>query len=65
MITYEFVENTNHDILKIKVKLEKRLIGQIEPVKGGGWQYFPKGSKQGGEIMKSYVLVQKSLETED
>lgn len=32
-----------------KVKLEGKIVGAIKQVKGG-FQYFPKGSKNGGEV---------------
>lgn len=48
----------------VKVKLNGRIIGHIKSVEGG-WQYFPKGQKKGGEISKSMMKVQLSLESDD
>lgn len=42
------------------VRLDGRICGEIRNVEGG-YQYFPKGSKVGGEIMESVSAVQKSL----
>lgn len=64
MITYDFVTNSNQAVIKVKVKLNGKMVGSINPVIGGGWQYFPSGQKKGGDVMKSITLVQKSLESE-
>ncbi len=48
----------------IKVKLDGKIIGHIKYVEGG-WQYFPKGQKKGGEVFKSLMQVQLSLECDD
>ena len=40
--------------------LKVRRAGEIRKVKGG-YQYFPKGEREGGEIFASVVAVQKSL----
>ena len=61
MITYDFKLNGNKAILQVIVKLERKIIGHINPIKGGGWQYVSKGSKHCGEVMKTIALVQKSL----
>ncbi len=44
----------------IPVRLNGKRVGIINPVEGG-WQYFPKNSKCGGEVFKTIDLVQKSL----
>jgi hypothetical protein len=46
----------------ITVFLDKKIAGHIKKVEGG-FQYFPKGQKQGGEIMSSVFKVKVSLET--
>lgn len=51
------------DKSNVTVKLKKRKIGEIRKV-AGGWQYFPKGQKLGGEIFPAFHRVQKSLEQE-
>lgn len=48
----------------VKVKLDGKIIGQIKNV-DDGWQYVPKGHKKGGEVYKSFMKVQLSLETDD
>lgn len=47
---------------RIIVKLAKKIVGEIKTVKGG-YQYFPKGSKTGGEVYKSLDSCMKSLES--
>ena len=42
------------------VKLEGKVVGTIKEVKSG-WQYFPKGSKTGGEIFTSKFTCMHSL----
>lgn len=44
-----------------KVKLEKKLIGEIRFL-NPGFQYFPRGSKEGGGVLPSLNAVIKSLE---
>ena len=51
----EFIKNT-----EISVKLDKRIIGKIKQV-NGGWQYFPKGSKRGGEVFSTESACKQSL----
>jgi hypothetical protein len=48
----------------LKVQLDGRVIGEIRKVEGG-YQYFPKGQKTGGEIFKSVTEVQSSLEFDE
>lgn len=42
------------------VKLDRKVVGEIHKV-GGGYQYFPKESKTGGEIFRSLYDTQMSL----
>lgn len=58
MITYDYSKSN-----QIIVKLDRKIVGTIKKV-DAGWQYFPKGKKTGGEIFRTYQLVQKSLEAE-
>ena len=45
------------------VFLDGKLVGAIKKVEGG-WQYFPKGDKIGGEIFKKISECEDSLENE-
>lgn len=48
-----------------KVKLSGRFIGEVKQVpfgSGSGWQYFPKGQKNGGAIFATWQLCKASLE---
>ncbi len=47
----------------VKVRLDGKICGNIKVV-DGGWQYFPKGRKEGGDIFPTLAEVQKSLESE-
>lgn len=49
---------------KVTVKLDGKIIGHIQE-KNGGFAYFPKGSKDHGEIFSSISDVKKSLEEDD
>lgn len=40
------------------------IVGEIRPVEGG-WQYFPKGQKQGGEVFPTLRAVQADIEGVD
>ena len=42
------------------VRLDGKICGEIRKVKTG-FQYFPKGQKEGGEIFETVQAVQKSL----
>ena len=61
---------TYEQVTKFTVKLEGKVIGEIKvfPKHFGeyfpGYQYFPKGQKNGGEIFKSLPLCKASLEAE-
>ena len=59
MITY-----SHKNILKIKVLLDGRIIGKIKPTEHG-WAYWPKNSKNHGEIFKNIQLVKNSLEADN
>ena len=45
----------------MRVRLSRKIVGVIQIVEGG-YAYFPKGSKQGGEVFKDVREVQQSLE---
>lgn len=49
--------NPNAPVL---VRLDGRVVGEIRPVEGG-WQYVPKGAKEGGEIFVTLGGCQRSL----
>lgn len=55
----EYVET-----VKIVVKLDKKIIGEIKKV-DGGFQYFPKGSKTGGDIFITLNKCKYSLENDE
>jgi hypothetical protein len=44
----------------LKVKLDKKHVGEIRKVKDG-YQYYPKGEKKGGEVFPKVSEVQNSL----
>lgn len=50
-----FIEKTT-----LTVKLEGKIVGHIKQV-AGGYQYFPKGNKYGGEIFASKIDCMNSL----
>lgn len=58
MIEYFYVDTNER-----KVELDGKVVGNIKKV-AGGWQYFPKGKKIGGEILPTLLSVQKSLESD-
>jgi len=47
----------------IQVRQDGKIIGEIRKV-SGGFQYFPKGHKEGGDIFSTLLAVKKSLESE-
>ena len=66
MIEYQYTEGKpNADV---KVRLDGKVIGEIRrevfPLPNGGWRYFPKGWKVGGELFSSLGKCQKSLSSE-
>lgn len=48
--------------INVKVYNNGKHVGDIKEV-SGGFQYFPKGNKTGGEIKGSIALVQTTLES--
>ena len=56
MITYRPMSKTS-----ITVFLDKKIVGHIKTV-AGGYQYFPKGCKDGGDILPTVFAVKQSLE---
>jgi len=59
----EFITKTKKSNSIITVKLDKKIVGEIRPVTGG-WQYYPKGQKTGGEVFEKLSLCKKSLTEE-
>lgn len=58
MISYE------HTGQVIKVRLDKKIIGEIRVV-AGGYAYFPKGRKSlMGDVFETVQAVKRSLEEE-
>jgi hypothetical protein len=47
----------------LKVRLDGIIVGAIRKVKSG-YQYFPKGCREGGPVFKSVTAVQRSLRGE-
>lgn len=47
----------------LECRLDGKICGEIRKVIGG-YQYFPKGQKIGGNIFKTITEVQKSLDEE-
>lgn len=63
MIEYEYTEGRKD--CAIRVRIDGRLTGTIKPVsvdRMRGWQYFPKGQREGGEIFLTVKECQRSLE---
>jgi hypothetical protein len=58
-ITY--TENVNALRSETRVYSGNLRIGTIR-IAEGGWRYFPKGSKVGGEIFTTVSAVKRSLE---
>ena len=46
----------------IPVRLDNKVVGEILSVEGG-FQYFSKGSKTGGDVYPTLALCKKSLES--
>ena len=64
MLEYLYQEGVNPCTTEpLKVRLDGVICGEIRKVENG-FQYFPKGSKFGGEIYKTVTLVQKSLKND-
>jgi len=47
----------------IAVLLENKRVGEIRTVEGG-FQYFPKGQRKGGEVFPSLAACKQSLADE-
>jgi len=66
MITYKTI--MTYPLKVVAVYLDKKHVGDIhertQTLFGKGWQYFPKGQKEGGEMFPSLILCKKSLEKE-
>jgi len=58
MITFKQI-----DPKTIHVLLENKRIGEIRSVEGG-FQYFPKGQKKGGEVFPTLAACKQSLAEE-
>lgn len=56
MIEYIHQDQTG----KVQVKLDDRVIGEIRK-EDGGWRYFPKGKKDGGDLFPSLAKCKLSL----
>ena len=62
MLEYNYREGYKAcDKEPLRVRLDGKICGEIRRVEGG-FQYFPKGRKEGGEIFPSVLEVQKSLQ---
>lgn len=59
MITF-----TQIDPKTIHVLLDGKRVGEIRSVEGG-FQYFPKGQKKGGEVFQTLIDCKKSLSDEE
>lgn len=55
------INNTGSKKKEFSVMLDGKKVGKIVAV-GKGWQYFPKGSKCGGDIFVNLNDCVKSLE---
>ena len=80
MITYQWKNNTSLSVyLDGKYTGAIKGVGVVEERNGGdlkligivkrkedisGWQYFPKGQKEGGEVFKTVSDAMQSLEDE-
>lgn len=59
MINYQENAKTG----SITVKLYGKIVGDIRKV-AGGYQYFPKGQKEGGTVCTSLASCKRELECE-
>ena len=59
MIEYILKKNKKH----LQVCLDGKICGEIREVTGG-YQYFPKGSKVGGDVYPTLEEVKHSLESD-
>lgn len=62
MINYSYPEP--HKVAPVTVRLDGKVVGTIQQVEGG-FQYVPKGKKDGGEVFGSVAAVKRLLEAED
>ena len=60
MITYKHSTNISSYDTNISVFLDNKHVGVIKNV-SGGYQYFPKGKKNGGDVFTSVKDVKDSL----
>lgn len=68
-IEYEHNNSTRGRTIPITVKLDGKVVGEIRHVLKGtpgvnvreGWQYFSKGSTDGGDIFPTITECQRSL----
>lgn len=61
LIEYLYQEGVEPCSLEpLQARIDGRACGEIRKV-DGGYQYFPKGSKIGGDVFKTVALVQESL----
>lgn len=58
-LEYRYTEGQRY--APVKVRLDGKHCGEIRPVEGG-WQYFPKGQRIGGDVLPTISAVQRSLE---
>jgi len=64
MIQYLYQEGVEAcETEPLKVRLDGRICGEIRKVEEG-YQYFPKGQKEGGEVFNTVAQVQRSLNDE-
>ena len=59
MLEYLYIEGQRAPY-PIKVRLDGKFIGTIQP-EDGGFRYYPDGQKVGGDLYATVTLCQKSL----
>lgn len=57
MITYQENRKAGTEL----VKLAGKIVGEIRPA-AGGFQYFPKGQKDGGAVWPSIARCKRDIE---
>jgi len=60
MITYKTKKSPGDPQFQVTVLLDGKTIGAIK-LATNGWQYFPKGHKQGGDVFPTLGAVKRSL----
>ena len=60
----EMIPQLHGHACPIGVSLGKQMVGEIRKV-DGGYQYFPKGQRTGGEVFQTVSQVVKSLGPEE